>query len=113
MLRRAFLGGERVSTAARDVLLRCKPLIARQGVKNRAFWAIVTLAAVHQMLKRRLHREDFDELVLKLRDVFLRKRLDSPARPAPILPEPDEVGDLLDREAEIPRPADESQRVHV
>ena len=46
-------------------------------------------------------------------DVRLRQRLHLAARPAPVLPQPEQLADLLDREAEVARMADEAQRVDL
>src|SRR5687767_1510945 len=84
-----------------------------QALDDGALGPVVALAAMHEMLERRLHGMQLGQLRVELVEVDLGQRLDLPARAAPVLPEAEELADLLDREAQVARLADEAQRADV
>src|SRR6188768_867226 len=121
LLRAGALRASRRTTACRglhqrrraDRFRRVAAALVGQRLEDRALGPLVAMAAVHQVLERRLHREQMGCLLLELADVRLGQRLDAAARTPAVLPQPDQLTDLGDREAEVARASDEAQRVDV
>lgn len=64
------------------------PSFLRQRVDDRAIGPVVTVAAMHEMLERRLHGLEFLELLVQLFDVSLRQCAHLAARTPAVLPQP-------------------------
>ena len=75
---------------------------SRQPLQDRALGPIVSVAAVHEVFERRLHREQFCCLLLQLLDVRLGEGFDRAARAPAVLPQANQFGDLRQRKAEVP-----------
>src|SRR5690606_4878566 len=84
----------------------------RELVDDRASGPIVAVTMLDEMQQRAPHLVERANLPLQLFDVDQRDALDLGARPA-ALPQRKQYPNLLDREAEIPRAADEAQRVQI
>src|SRR6185437_9763084 len=82
-------------------------------VEDRTARTLVTVATVHEMLERRLHRLHFRDPGFDLGDVREREALHLVAAAAPVLPEAEELGNLPHREAQVPGARDETQDVNV
>jgi hypothetical protein len=70
-----------------------------ERVDDGAVGPVVTVAAVHEVLERRLHRVQFLEFLVELLDVRLRQRAHLPARPLAVLPQAEQLADLFDGES--------------
>jgi hypothetical protein len=84
-----------------------------QVPQDRAVGPVVAAAGSRQFRERILHRAQFDDLGIEIRDLAQRDRLHLPARPLLVLPQPDQQLHLIHRHAEIPGPPDEAQRIHI
>ena len=72
-----------------------------------------TVAAIHQVFKRRFHCQQFLRLLLQVPDVSLCQPLDESAGSAPVLPQTDQFGDLHDGDTKVASVADETQRLQL
>ena len=88
-------------------------LVMREVFENRAVGATVPMAASCQLLQGAAHRLQFNFLSLEFLRTRTGKRLDVGTRAAPILPQREQLADLLDGKAEIPRLSNEAERVDV
>ena len=66
------------------------------------------MAAMHEVLERRLHGLEFLELLVQLFDVSLRQRAHLSAGAHAVLPQSKQLADLLDGETQIARLSDEA-----
>src|SRR5688572_651728 len=82
-------------------------------LEDRAVGPAVAVAVPRKLLERAAHGLEFLLLALELAGARPRQRLYISARPAPVLPQGEQLGDLVDREAEVSGTADETQGVHV
>src|SRR5690606_15682467 len=65
------------------------------------------------MLERYAHLPEFAGLAFKLFDMLERHALDVRTRPTPVTPQGKQFRHFFDREAEITRSPDKTQRMHV
>src|SRR5690606_16757495 len=71
------------------------------------------VASRREMLERDAHLIQLERLALQLRRARERQRLHVRARTIPTVPKRQQLPDFLDGKAQVARPADETQRMHV
>ena len=110
---RALIG--RVPPFGRRVSAVPPGLVATPGeiLEDRALRPLIAVAAMDQCLERPLHPLELVDLLFEIADVTLRDSAYITAAAAPVLPQPQQLRDLLHREAEPPRPAHELQGMNV
>ena len=74
---------------------------------------LITVAVRGQLCERATHGLQLFDSRIELCDVSQRETLHLGARASLVAPQPDQVGDLLHREAQAPCAPDEPQRVHL
>jgi hypothetical protein len=82
-------------------------------VQDRAVRPLVAAAGARQMLQRPRHTLQLGDAAAQIRDLLLRDRLHAGARPIPVTPERQQVGDRVDAETEVAGATDEAQRVQI
>jgi hypothetical protein len=85
--------------------------VACQDIQDGAVRPLIAMAAVHKMLERCLHGQQLLGLLLQRLDVDFGQRLDEPARALAVVPQAQQLANLVDGEAQITRLADEAQRM--
>ena len=80
--------------------------------QDRAVGSIVTMALRGQVLKRSPHLVKFASLAAEFFRPCERQRLDVHARSRPIMPQRDELANLLDRKSEVAGVSDKAKRVN-
>lgn len=84
-----------------------------QVVEDRAFWSIVPMAVVGQILKSPTHRLKLTDFFLQGGDVTGDQGLYCGAGPAAVSPQRQQIGNLCHGESKITRPPDEAKGVQV
>lgn len=82
-------------------------------LQNRAFRALIAMTAAGELRQRVADPRELDDLVIELGDVRECEALDVLARSPPVAIESEEPVDLLERETEVPRTANEAQRLDI
>jgi hypothetical protein len=74
---------------------------------------VIALAVLHQVLQCIAQLPQLADLVVQLFDMLASQRLDVGTGPLPVLPQFQQLADLLQGKPQIPRTLDECQGVQV
>lgn len=85
----------------------------RQLIDDRAVRPGIAPAVLGKVLERHAHLPEFTRLPFKFLDMLKGNTLDVRARPVSVSPERKQFRHFLDRETEIARTPDKTQRMHV
>jgi hypothetical protein len=88
-------------------------LTAGNTIDYRAIGPIITVALLDEMQQRAPHRVQFQNLPVDFRDMFGRQRLNVATGAGTVVPQIQELCDILDRKAQTSRPLNEAQRIDI